>query len=247
MALQHIILAWKGKEYHVDLSGGICLAIALDPATAQPNAFHAPVFEATPVRDGDWIGDTREGSPVNFYNVRLNPHGNGTHTECVGHIATERYSIHEALGNEFCIAQLVSVFPTLQEDGDRVVDHLDWEDGVEALIIRTEPNHPDKQKRQYGGTNPPYLDANLVMRMVQHGIRHLLIDLPSVDREEDQGRLVAHKAFWQFPESIRTKATITELIYADPMVKDGLYLLNIQIPAMALDAAPSRPWIYPLS
>jgi hypothetical protein len=27
------------------------------------------------------------------------------------------------------------------------------------------------------------------------GIQHLLIDLPSVDKEKDEGKLLAHKAF----------------------------------------------------
>jgi hypothetical protein len=29
----------------------------------------------------------------------------------------------------------------------------------------------------------------------ESGIKHLLIDLPSVDKEHDEGKLVAHKAF----------------------------------------------------
>jgi hypothetical protein len=30
----------------------------------------------------------------------------------------------------------------------------------------------------------------------ESGIQHLLIDLPSVDKEKDEGKLLAHKAFW---------------------------------------------------
>jgi hypothetical protein len=82
--------------------------------------------------------------------------------------------------------------------------------------------------------------------MSDENIQHLLLDLPSVDREEDGGALAAHKAFWKYPEDPRTKATITELIYVDNVVPDGLYLLQIQIAAMELDASPSRPFIYPL-
>ena len=109
---------WKGKVFHADLSNGYCLAIPLSHTHAQPNAFHAPLYEAAPHKAGDWIGDTREGAPVNFFDLRLNPHGNGTHTECVGHITRERYSVHETLGDGFWIAQLISVYPTLRADGD---------------------------------------------------------------------------------------------------------------------------------
>src|SRR5688572_27127577 len=149
-----VSVEWNGKILHADLSNGYCLAIPLNHTHPQPNAFHAPLYEAAPHKAGDWIGDTREGAPVNFFNLRINPHGNGTHTECVGHITTERYSVHETLGDGFWIAQLISVYPTLREDGDKVIDQLEWEDKVEAIIIRTLPNHPDKMVRQYGNTNP---------------------------------------------------------------------------------------------
>ena len=171
--MAHIILPfeWKGVTFQVDLNRGHCIAIPLDHTHPQPNAFFAPLYEATPHKAGDWIGDTREGSPVNFFNLRINPHGNGTHTECVGHITKERYSVHETLGDGFWVAQLISV---------------------------------------YGGV------------------------------------LAAHRAFWQYPGAPRFNATITEMVYVDNVIPDGLYLLQIQIPALELDASPSRPYIYPL-
>ncbi len=246
MAKLHVPVEWNGKTYHADLQNGHCLAIPLDHTHPQPNAYYAPLYEATPVKAGDWVGDTREGAAVNFFNVRINPHGNGTHTECVGHISKERYSVHESLGDGFWIAQLISVYPTTQDNGDKVIDQLEWEEGVEAIIIRTLPNYPDKMFRHYGGTNPAYLDASVTGKMAEAKILHLLLDLPSVDREEDGGMLSAHKAFWQYPEAPRLEATISEMIYIDNVVPDGLYLLQIQMPAMELDASPSRPYIYPL-
>lgn len=237
---------WKGSILHADLSNGHCLAIPLDHVHPQPNAFFAPLYEATPHKAGDWVGDTREGAAVNFYNIKINPHGNGTHTECVGHITKERYSVHETVTDGFWIAQLISVYPTQQENGDRVIDQLEWEEGVEAIILRTLPNHPDKLIRNYGNTNPPYLDAGVAGRIADAKILHLLLDLPSVDREEDGGVMAAHKAYWQYPVAPRFDATITEMIYVDNVVPDGLYLLQIQMPAIALDASPSRPFIYPL-
>ncbi|MDQ3015905.1 MAG: cyclase family protein [Bacteroidota bacterium] len=241
-----IRIEWHGMTLQTDLNLGHCIAIPLDHENAQPNAFFAPLYEATPHHAGVWVGDTRQGASVNFYNVRINPHGNGTHTECVGHISSERYSVHQALGCGRWLAQLISVYPLAQENGDRVLMDLDWESGAEALIVRTLPNHADKKSRIYGNTNPPYMDSGLARRLADEGIEHLLLDLPSVDREEDGGALLSHKAFWRYPENPRLTATITEMIYIDNVIPDGLYLLEIQIPALELDASPSRPFIYPL-
>jgi len=241
-----ISIPWKGQTLKAMLDQSFCLAIPLDHSHPQPNAYAAPLYEASPHKVHDWIGDTRTGASVNFYDLRINPHGNGTHTECVGHISKERFSIHQTLGTGFYVAQLISVYPSQMEDGDRIIDHLEWEDDVEALIIRTQPNYPDKMIRQYSGTNPPYLHHDIAQKMMERNIVHLLLDLPSVDREEDGGALAAHKAFWQYPDLPRLDATITEMIYVDNVIADGLYLLEIQMPAIELDASPSRPYIYPL-
>ena len=77
-------------------------------------------------------------------------------------------------------------------------------------------------------------------------MQHLLLDLPSVDREEDAGLLLAHHAFWCYPAQPRCAATITELIFAPDEVEDGLYLLNIQVTSLVLDASPSKPVLYRL-
>ena len=37
------------------------------------------------------------------------------------------------------------------------------------------------------------------------------------------------------------------MIYVDDKIKDGHYLLNLQIPSFVSDAAPSRPIIYKLN
>ena len=85
-----------------------------------------------------------------------------------------------------------------------------------------------------------------VAYLVECGIEHLLIDLPSVDREEDEGKLLAHKAFWQYPENPRTHCTISELIYVPNEVKDGYFLLNIQTASFELDVSPSKPVVFAL-
>jgi hypothetical protein len=65
-----------------------------------------------------------------------------------------------------------------------------------------------------------------------------------VDREEDEGNLEAHHAFWNYPNAPRLDATITEFIYVKDEIRDGLYFLNLQIASFESDASPSKPVLY---
>ncbi len=246
-----ISLTHNRKLYSADLSSGIDISIPLIPGSDSPNCFWAPHFTAEPVRSGDWVGDTLQGGGVNFKTVTINTHGNGTHTECVGHIAKEPITINQVLTDFHHIAQVISVYPQVIENGDKLITKSQIKDsliqnGIKALIIRTLPNNDDKKRRIYSGTNPPYLHHEATSFIVEQGIEHLLLDLPSVDQEEDEGLLLSHKAFWSYPSTIDKKKTITELIFVNNSVSDGLYLLNIQIASFELDASPSKPVIYKL-
>jgi hypothetical protein len=91
------------------------------------------------------------------------------------------------------------------------------------------------------------------MMLIERGIEHLVVDLPSIDRSHDEGRLTAHRIFFGLPrasvalaQSTRSGATITELAYIPDTVADGPYLLALQVPAIGGDAVPSRPLLYPL-
>lgn len=237
--------------YRADLSKPVDLSIPLRDGMDAVNCFYAPAVEFSPVIAGNFIGSTRMGGLVNFFNVKFNPHGNGTHTECVGHISSEAFTINRCLKNFHVIAKLVSVFPVKTENGDRVImpEQLKplFEKGdCAAAIIRTMPNDRLKWQTNYSGSNPPYLHHLAVQHLVDCGIEHLLVDLPSVDREQDGGQLLSHKAFWRYPDAIREQCSITELIYVPEGVRDGWYLLNLQIAPFELDASPSKPVIYHL-
>ena len=246
-----INLNHKGNTYYIDLAEPLDISIPLDEGEHTVNCFYAPLMETSPVRAGDFIGSTQEGGPVNFLNVRLNPHGNGTHTECVGHIAKEKFTINQSLQQFHFLAKLVSVYPQKMENGDRVIQksqlEMVFESGdAEAIIIRTLPNNDDKLKRKYSGSNPPYVHHNAIRYLVDCGVRHFLIDLPSVDKEEDGGELLSHHAFWQYPDNTLTNSTITELIFVNNSIQDGLYLLNIQTASFEIDVSPSKPVLYKL-
>lgn len=246
-------IRYKEKVFEFDLEKAIDISIPINFKANAVNAFYAPKATAEPVRMGDFVGSTLEGSPVNFYNVQINPHGNGTHTECVGHISKEKFSINKQLKQFFAFAKLISIAPEKQENGDliitkqEVLNALDNNWDFEALVLRTLPNTNSKLSAQYSGTNPAYLSAELLAFLAKKEIKHLLLDLPSVDREEDGGKLAGHKAFWQYPEKPRLDATITEMIYVPNDISDGDYLLNLQICSLELDAAPSKPVLYKIT
>lgn len=238
------------KQYQADLSRPLDISIPFSTEKGV-NAYHAPPFSAEPVVMGSFIGSVEKGGPVNFVNVKVNPHGNGTHTECVGHITADPVTINQCLQEFFFIAEVISIYPEEMDNGDMVILREQVEKALtdrkaEAVILRTIPNDALKLKRNYSGKNPPYLHHGVAEFLVSCGVKHFLVDLPSVDREEDGGKLLFHKTFWQYPHHIRKDATITELIYVPPHVEDGIYLLNLQIASFELDASPSKPVLYSL-
>jgi kynurenine formamidase len=116
VSIQH-----KGKSYKADLDKPIDISIPLRAGSKNVNAWHVDPVKIEPVRSGDWIGEVKSGAAVNFRNVYFNPHGNGTHTECVGHISKEDYSINQCLKNFFFIAELISILPEEISNGDLVI------------------------------------------------------------------------------------------------------------------------------
>jgi arylformamidase len=111
-------------------------------------------------------------------------------------------------------------------------------------VIRTLSNGASKLHHQYSNTNPPYMEKEAIEYINALQIEHLLIDMPSIDKESDGGKLEAHHAFWKYPEDTRLNKTITELIYVPNEIFDGTYILNLQIAPFENDASPSKPVLY---
>lgn len=249
-------LSISNQTYAVDFSQPIDISIPLTNTDENPIAWYLDKPSIEPVRMGDWVGKVSEGqSSTNFNTIAFNPHGHGTHTECLGHITREFYSINDTLKTFVFLAQLLTIMPEQQEDGDAVITltqiQRQWiEQEQTAVVLRTLPNQENKKHSKYSHTNPPYLAADAATFLREKGIKHLLIDLPSVDKEKDKGKLAAHKAFWnvkdvnEVNDDAQFDATITELIYVADEVADGMYILNIQIASFVNDASPSKPILY---
>ncbi len=258
----------NSKTALVDVDNFIDISIPLQFDGPQPNAYGVDAASAETCKAGDVVGDTRLGGSCNFEKYTLIPHCNGTHTECVGHITHERISVTECLKDVFIPATLITVQPEnasetndTYEGADKTdtlitrasLEKLSDEDTSAAtgLVVRTLPNDTSKLSREYKTVIPPFFSTEAMRFIADLGVRHLLVDLPSIDRLYDNGKLSNHRLFWRVEPgnfetnaSTRTNNTITELIYVPNDVKDGCYLLNLGIAPFAADASPSRPVLY---
>ncbi len=239
---------YNNENYSVDLSKPLDISIPLRGNAPNVNAWYLDPPRIEPHTEGEFVGKVSEGASTNFNNIFFNPHAHGTHTECVGHITKEFHSVNNTLPYYFFLAELVTVAPEKHHE-DFVITKKQLQNTLgtkkrEAIVIRTLPNSKRKLSRQYSNTNPPYLLEEAAQFLVDKEISHLLIDLPSVDKEKDAGALLAHKAFWGFSGKLRKKATITEFIFVANTIADGTYFLNLQIAPFENDASPSRPVLY---
>lgn len=265
-------VAIDGREFGVDLSRPATLALELDFHGDQPRHFGAPRADSRPYETPglDFRGSVEQGSSCNCELITLIPHCNGTHTECAGHLTRERLDAWRVVPGGLIPAVLVSLTPEAPggegsepapQAGDRLITRRAieraWPASVpfapRALVIRTLPNTPDKRARDYTGLNPPYLSQEAAALLVGRGVLHLVVDVPSIDRAHDAGRLTAHRLFFGLPPgavqlaaAMRPGATVTELAFIPDILIDGAYLLELQVPALSGDAVPSRPLLYAL-
>lgn len=249
-----INLVWGGKRLMVDLASPIDISLSLKDSRQQktPSAWYVDGPKFDTVKGEGFIGRVADGGSVNFTDVYFNPHGHGTHTECLGHITPEFNSLDAQIRScplpAIMPCQLITIEPSAI-DGDMVIlpDHLSMGLSLpKAVVIRTLPNSNEKQTQTWDNTNPPYLAPEFTKLLVDQGVEHLLIDLPSVDREIDGGALLSHRMFFGVPSCPRYHATITEFVFVPNNISDGLYALNLQVAPFDLDASPSRPVLFPL-
>lgn len=261
------------KAYRVDTDSPLELAILATFDDAQPRAFGLPKAHSEAVEAGDFVGDRRRGGAVNCESIELTPHGNGTHTECVGHITEERIAVGDAFAEPLAPAVVLSVSPRrfaavdesyggVFEPDDKVITASDLRASLDAVDLPTDfatcvVIRVDRHRREFTpradhtGTNPPYPTAEAIEWLRRIDCEHLLVELPSIDREDDGGTVPNHHLFFgvepgETPSKKSRRRTVTEMIEVDESIDDGAYALSLRFPRFDLDAAPSRPVLYPL-
>lgn len=234
----------RGQKWQANLDQAFDCSSTFGEPEREPRAWYAEPVKIEPIVMGDWVGAVKEGASVNFFQVQLVPHGNGTHTECYGHIDKG----HQKLNAHLLEHHFIAYFHRQglkEQQGNRILSledlpDIDWQE-IEVFAIEAKGiSFP----QDFSGTNPPYFDPALCAFLAEKGVKHLICNLPSVDREEDGGALAAHKAFWQYPENTRQYSTITELAVFPSEMEAGYYYLNLQTAPLHSDAVPSRPIFY---
>jgi len=237
-----IKLAIEGIEYVIDEMLGIDLSRAVGSGV---NAWYIDSPKRRPLEVEGTIYNISFGASVNFDQITFAPHAHGTHTETLGHIDKNQLLIEELRLPLFMPCKLIR--PSLETiNGDQLLtkealNRCNYK-GVKALVIRLNPNK--EYPINYDHTNWPYLSESATKQLVEAGVEHLILDVPSIDKEKDQGALLSHRAFWMLPESPRTSATITEFAQIPADLPAGNYLLQLQVAPILSDAAPSCPILF---
>ena len=265
-----------GQRWQARLEAPVDLAIPLlFDGGPQPRFFVDTPARSEPLQLDGFTGSVASGASCNCAVQTLAPHCHGTHTECVGHVTLGPVTIADLTPVAPCLALVLSVQPQAlgevdaqasagaADAADRVIrrEALEaaaraWESvPFTAAVVRTLPNDTSKLGRAYSGSPSPapYFLPDAMQWLVERGVTSVVVDLPSLDRADDGGRLAAHRVYWGLPagsrdasRATRGHALVTELAFVPDAVRDGLYLLDLQVPAFGADAAPSRPVLYPL-
>ena len=242
------IIEYNSRKIEVNISNPIDISIPIDMNKGKVNAWGIDDPKIEPEKYEDYEVSVANGAIVNFNSIHFNPHSHITHTECVGHITKEVHSVNQHLKYFIFLAEVVTIAP-LFHNGDFIIGVKQLKHALrnkkrDAIVIRTLPNLEEKKSMKYFNTNPTYLSEKAAIYLKEKGIKHLLIDLPSVDKERDDGKLLSHNAFWNTGGELRMDATITEFIYVPNTIEDGEYLLNLMIAPFENDATPSKPILY---
>jgi arylformamidase len=238
------------RSCKLDLDTYFDLTIAINK-TGNVNCYYLDDPQFVYFESPEFSGNLSAGGSVNCEKISLYPHASGTHTECALHVVQVDFDMRHVRIPVLQWCRLITANPE-KINGDDVITVASISQAAdrqesEAIIIRTLPNGLEKLHKNYSGTNPPFFDPEALTYLRQLGYKHILTDLPSIDRESDEGRLAAHKQWFLENGVAVPDRTITELVYIHDEVKDGVYVLNMQAPKMQTDAVPSKIWIFTCS
>ncbi len=238
------------ESFDLDLADPIDLAreVRFDGAATVEQPFGAPAPHAEALRVDSFVGDVVHGGSCNCAVLSFTPHASGTHSESAGHLTRGTLDAWRVVPTDLLPCVL------LQTESEAAITagalEAAWPNTLAfppvAAVIGS-----GSDSRSTGIRQPPYFTAEAMRFLLERGILHLVVDLPSLDPREDGGALAAHRVFFGLParsmelrEARRPRATVTELARIPRNLAPGSYLLMLHAAAIAGDAVPSRPLLY---
>lgn len=264
--MKYINILHCGRLHNIDYNQSVRLSARIDLSSNLINIYGGVPASQEPLTYGSHIASVSHGGACNASQIHFIPHCHGTHTECVGHILSEVYNVADINFEPFIAATFIRVTPqrinTTTEKYNAYANNNDYvitraaidnslrffsEDYSQALIIAVDATDwlPD-------GTSAPYFTLEAMARIVSLGVRHLLVDIPSIDRLHDGGRMDNHRCFWGISENLdvnqeRGSCSVTEMIRVPQDISEGHYFLSVHLPDITGDALPSMPMLFPFS
>ena len=250
----------RNYNYKVDLNKPYDLSIPIDTIKS-PSFYDDNPVKVNYYTNKNKVWSIEKGAPCNIPVITLNIHCGVTHTECRSHITKEKIAVTDCIDNSLSPSYLISVEPrnNIKKDtyhhtierNDLIItkdmlyqklENID-EQFLKSIIIRTLPNSNTALSKNYNTHNNPYFSNEATYYLESLGTENLIVDLPSIDKYDDGGKLGNHQIFWNIDKESNNN-TITELAYITEEVEDGKYLLSLNMLNLKLDASPSRPIIY---
>ncbi len=195
----------------------------------------------------EFSGNLSKGGSVNCEKISFYPHASGTHTECALHVYPVDFTMKDFNLPALMPAVVLTLNPICSNldsfIDDTLLNNFNNDLNAEVIVLRTLPNLSDKLNKNYSNTNPTYLKPNAIEVFKKMGFKHIVTDLPSIDKESDEGLLLSHKVW--FKDNDYNYNTITELTYIQDDIKDGFYFISIKCPKIQTDAVPSSVVLYP--
>lgn len=264
--MECIEVTYRGQRHRVHHHERIPLSTMLKFGNNPTNIYGVAPASTAPLRYGDSLASVEHGGACNASLISLVPHCHGTHTECVGHIMPGEHNVAKLVFEPFIAATLIRV--PLRRAGEmsetynasaRRTDLIITRAAIDDALSQVAPHYlqalviaAKAPSWRLADEIPPYFSHQAMARIVELGVHHLLVDVPSIDRLHDGGRMDNHRCFWGMglpaaEARTRLRCSVTEMAQVSPATPVGSYFLSLHLPDCSGDALPSKPILFPFS
>ena len=247
----------KNTNYSIELGKPVSVSRIIN-LNQHSKAFNLPEVTTKPFTyENIFVGDVLQGGSCNVDVLSFCPH-NLTHVETSAHILDQSRSNAKIQDIPLDYLQglvyLIDVSNLIKENDTLITKDVITKElkkiylPVSAIAIKTQSSQL-RQDYDFSGKDFVALDELTAKELTNfefdgQEIKTLILDLPSTDPENDNGKLLAHRAFFKLPrEGIdfedKHKKVIVELAYFKELVQNYYYFImtpaRIQSNAMITD------------